>query len=56
MWLSPLVKLDLGTSVGQRRALAILAGAAEWQLEANASIPLCMETLFDDLGRLMRVA
>lgn len=28
--------------------------AAEWQLEANAAIPLCMESLFDDLGRLMR--
>ncbi|HEY2249578.1 MAG TPA: DNA polymerase III subunit delta' [Planctomycetaceae bacterium] len=28
--------------------------AAEWQLEANAAIPLCMEALFDDLGRLTR--
>jgi len=28
--------------------------SAEGQLEANAAIPLCMEALFDDLGRLMR--
>ena len=28
--------------------------AAEGQLEANAAIPLCIETLFDDLGRMMR--
>jgi DNA polymerase-3 subunit delta' len=28
--------------------------AAEGQLEANAAIPLCLEALFDDLGRLMR--
>jgi len=27
---------------------------AEGQLEANAAIPLCLETLFDDLGRMMR--
>lgn len=27
---------------------------AEGQLEANAAIPLCMEALFDDLGRLLR--
>ncbi len=28
--------------------------AAERQLEANAAIPMCMESLFDDLGRLIR--
>jgi DNA polymerase III subunit delta' len=28
--------------------------AAESQLEANAAIPLCMEALFDDLGRMVR--
>ena len=28
--------------------------AAESQLAANAAIPLCLETLFDDLGRIMR--
>jgi DNA polymerase-3 subunit delta' len=28
--------------------------AAEGQLEANAAIPLCLDTLFDDLGRAMR--
>lgn len=28
--------------------------AAELQLDANAAIPLCLETLFDDLGRMMR--
>ena len=30
--------------------------AAEGQLEANAAIPLCLETLFDDLGRVLRRA
>jgi len=28
--------------------------AAEGQLEANAAIPLCLDSLFDDLGRTMR--
>ena len=28
--------------------------AAEAHLDANAAIPLCLEALFDDLGRLMR--
>ena len=30
--------------------------AAEGQLEANAAIPLCLEALFDDLGRMLRAA
>lgn len=28
--------------------------AADRQLESNAAIPLCLETLFDDLGKLLR--
>ena len=28
--------------------------AAEQQIDANVSIPLCLEALFDDLGKLLR--
>jgi DNA polymerase-3 subunit delta' len=30
--------------------------SAEQQIDANVSIPLCLEALFDDLGRLLRAA
>ena len=32
------------------------AAVAERQLEQNVSVPLCLETLFADLGRLLPTA
>ncbi len=53
-----LIAADASQTTGLERTIELIerASISERQLEQNVSVPLCLETLFADLGRLLRTA